>query len=131
MTKTYEWKISEIAYEIYFLNYINTYFNELKDPWEKKKMAKYIALCNKKYGLSYTILKRITNFAIQMDNPEMEDETFWDIKKLADKYSCIKDTLAYQMKLHEWNVAKINEFIHKKYWPQFDLSDIQGLLGVN
>lgn len=131
ITKTYEWKISEIAYEIYFLNYLNTYFNELKDLWEKKKMAKYIELCNKKYGLSYTILKRITNFAIQMDNPEMEDETFWEIKKLADEYACIKDTLAYQMKLNEWNVAKINEFIHKKYWPQFDLSDIQGLLGID
>ena len=131
ITKTYEWKISEIAYEIYFLNYLNTYFNELKDLWEKKKMAKYIELCNKKYGLSYTILKRITNFAIQMDNPEMEDETFWEKKKLADEYACIKDTLAYQMKLNEWNVAKINEFIHKKYWPQFDLSDIQGLLGID
>lgn len=132
-TKIYEWKISEIAYEIYFLTYINTYFNGLKDLWEKKKLAKYIELCNKKYWTSYTISKRLINYATQMDDKELEDRAFWEIKKLAetDEYECIKDTLAYQIKLNEWNVDKINEFIHKKYWPQFNFSDVQELLGVD
>lgn len=65
-----------------------------------------------------------------MDDQKMEEETFWEIKKLADEYPCIKDTLAYQMKINEWNVAKINEFIHKKYGPQFDFSDVQKQLWV-
>lgn len=129
ITKTYEWKVSEIAYEVCFLNYMNTYFNELK-LWEKKKIARYIELCNKDYGLSYTILKRLMNYANQMNNPKMENEFFWEIKKLSDEYPCIKDTLAYQIKLNESNIDKINEFIHEKYWPQFDFSDIQSLLGI-
>ena len=130
ITKIYQWKVSEIAYEIYFLDYINTNFDELKDLWEKKKMAKYIELCNKKYWTSYTISKRLIYYATQMDDQELEDRTFWDIRKLADEYPCIKDTLAYQMKLNEWNIDKINEFIHRKYWSQFDFSDIQDQLWV-
>ena len=55
----------------------------------------------------------------------MEEEIFWEIKKLAEKYPCVKDTLAYQTELNAWNIDKINEFIHQKYWDQFDFSDIQ------
>ena len=124
-SKAYEGDISKIAYEIYFLNYLNTYYNELKDSWEKKKIAKYIELCNKDYWLSYTILKWLINFSIQLDDKKMEDEVFLEIKELAEKYPCVKDTLAYQIELNSWNIDKINEFIHKKYWDQFNFSDIQ------
>ena len=128
-TKTYEWKMSEIAYEIYFLNYMNTYFNDL-DPSEQKELAIYIEYCNKKYGWSYTIIKRLLNFAIQMNNPKNEDEIFWEIKELSDEYPCIKDTMAYQMKLNESNIDKIDEFVHKKYWPQFDFSHVKRILWI-
>ena len=128
ITKLYEWKMSEIAYEIYFINYINTYFNSIHDPKEKEKLVRYVELCNRKYWESYTILKWIMNYAIQMDNPEKENEIFEKIKELSDKYPCIKDTLAYQTKLNETDLSKINEFIHKKYGPQFNFSDVQCIL---
>lgn len=125
ISKTYEWDISKIAYEIYFLNYLNTHFNDLKDSWEKEKIMKYIELCNKDYWLSYTILKWLINFSIQLDDKKIEEWIFWEIKKLAEEYPCVKDTLAYQIELNAWNIDKINEFIHKKYWEQFDFSDVQ------
>ena len=62
---------------------------------------------------------------MQLEDKKMEEEIFWEIKKLAEEYPCIKDTLAYQTELNTWNIDKINEFIHKKYWDQFDFSDIQ------
>ena len=130
VVKTYGWNVSELAYEIYFLNYINTYFNELSDLWEKRKLVKYVELCNKKYGFSYTILKRIINFAQQLRDPQLEDEIFGEIKKLAEEYPCIKDTIAYQMKLNEEDVGKIDEFIRKKYGPQFSFEDVQRILWV-
>jgi hypothetical protein len=125
ITRAYKWDISQIAYEIYFLNYLNTYYNDLKDSWEKEKIAKYIELCNKEYWLSYTILKWLINYSMQLDDKKMEKNVFWEIKKLAEEYPCIKDTLAYQTELNAWNITKINEFIHKKYWDQFDFSDIE------
>jgi len=125
ISKTYKWDISQIAYEIYFLNYLNTHFNDLKDLKEKEKITKYIELCNKDYWLSYTILKWLINYSMQLEDKKMEEEIFWEIKKLAEEYPCIKDTLAYQTELNTWNIDKINEFIHKKYWDQFDFSDIQ------
>ncbi len=125
ISKTYKWDISKIAYEIYFLNYLNTHFNDLKDSKEKEKITKYIELCNKDYWLSYTILKWLINYSMQLEDKKMEEGIFWEIKKLAEEYPCIKDTLAYQTELNTWNIDKINEFIHKKYWDQFDFSDIQ------
>ena len=125
ISKTYKWDISQIAYEVYFLNYLNTHFNDLKDLKEKEKITKYIELCNKDYWLSYTILKWLINYSMQLEDKKMEEEIFWEIKKLAEEYPCIKDTLAYQTELNTWNIDKINEFIHKKYWDQFDFSDIQ------
>lgn len=128
ITKVYNWETSQIAYEIFFLNYLNTYFSDLTDLWEKEKLVKYIELCNKKYGVSYTLLKWIMNYAIDMDNPQKEKESFEEIKKLAEEYPCIKDTLAYQLSLNETDISKINDFIRKKYWPQFNFSDIQSQL---
>lgn len=125
ISKTYKWDISKIAYEIFFLNYLNTHFNDLKDLKEKEKITKYIELCNKDYWLSYTILKWLINYSMQLEDKKMEEGIFWEIKKLAEEYPCIKDTLAYQTELNTWNIDKINEFIHKKYWDQFDFSDIQ------
>jgi hypothetical protein len=91
-------------------------------------LVKYIELCNKKYGLSYTILKRIINFAQQLHDSQLEDEIFGEIKKLAEEYPCIEDTIAYQMKLNEEDVGEIDEFIHKKYGPQFSFEDVQRIL---
>jgi hypothetical protein len=54
---------------------MNTYFNDL-DPSEQKELAIYIEYCNKKYGWSYTIIKRLLNFAIQMNNSKKEDAIF-------------------------------------------------------
>lgn len=131
ITKVYEWDISKIAYEIYFLNYLNTYFNNIQDPKEKERMVRYIEICNKQYWTTYTILKRIMNYAIEMNDPEFENQVFWEIQKLSDEYPCIKDTLAYQMKLNESDIGEINAFIHKKYWPQFDFEDIKHQLWVS
>lgn len=131
ITKVYKWDVSKIAYEIYFLNYLNTYFNSIQDPEEKNRIAMYVDICNKQYWTTYTITKRLINYAIQMRDPKIEKEIFWEIKKLAEDYPCIKDTLAYQMELNEWDTEKIDEFIHKKYWPQFDSEDIKYLLWLN
>ena len=55
------------------------------------------------------------NYAIDMDDPQKEKESFEEIKKLSDEYPCIRNTLAYQMSLNETDMSKINDFIHKKY----------------
>ena len=78
ISKTYKWDISKIAYEIYFLNYLNTHFNDLKDSKEKEKITKYIELCNKDYWLSYTILKWLINYSMQLEDKKMEEGIFWE-----------------------------------------------------
>ena len=65
-----------------------------------------------------------------MGDPKMKDEIFWKIKKLADEYPCIKNTLAYQMELNGDDESKMNEFIHQKYGQKFNFSNVQSILGI-
>lgn len=125
ITKIYKWKMSDIAYEIYFLNYLNSNFHKLSSVEEKNKILNYVNALNEKYWWIPTLLKRLIAYANDLDNVDFENKKFEELKVMAKEYPCIKNTLAYQLELNNWDETLMNKFIHEKYWPQFSWEDIK------
>ena len=125
VTKVYNWDISDIIYEIYFLNYLNSKFYKLNSTEEKMKIIDYVEGRNVEYWWIFTLIKWLIGYWEMIQDEKYSNEKFQELQQLAKEYPCIENTLAYQIYLNNWNPELMNKFIHEKYWPNFSWEDVK------
>lgn len=120
--KKYDWNVWEVAYEMYFLDYIN---NELKNPngnIDKENAIKRLEAYNELVWWSEVIIKRLIAYAIDLWNEQLERKYTKKLQDLWEKYPCIKNKLSYHIAMD--SLDELEDFIHKEYWPQFTIDDV-------
>ena len=123
ITKKFDWNVWEVAYQMYFLDYIN---NEIKKPngsnIDKENAIKRLEAYNELFWWSETIIKRLVGYATNSRNEQLEKKYTKKLQKLWEKYPCIRDKFSYHIAVD--TIEELEDFVNKKYWSQFTINDI-------
>ena len=120
--KKYDWNAWERAYEMYFLDYINNELKKSKSDVNKENAIKKLIAYNEFIWWSEAIIKRLIAYAIDLWDVQLEKKYIKKLEELWEKYPCIKEKFSYHIAMD--SEEELEDFIHKKYWPQFTIEDV-------
>ncbi len=122
VVKKFDWNVWEVAYEMYYLNYINEELRKNKNKSNREKIIKMLEMYNERVWWSETITKWLIAIAINSWDEELEKKYKKKLQELWEKYSCIRDKFSYHIAID--SEEDLKDFVHKKYWSQFTINDI-------
>ena len=120
VVKKIDWKVWEVAYEMYFLNFINEELR--KDDTNKESIIKRLKSYNEFIWWSETIIKWLIAHAINSWDEQLEKKYTKRLQELWEKYPCIKDKFSYHIAVD--SEEELQDFIHEKYGSHFSPQDV-------
>ncbi len=116
----YPWNISDIAYKIFYLNYINEKILQNPNDQKKEDILNCIKNFNDYVWGSEILLKRLCTHT--KDRESLSENTYSkELLEFVKTHPEIKNKFYYHMRFDFDNIEK---FIHKKYGPQFSVQDV-------
>ena len=122
ITKKYDWNAWEVAYQMYFFDYLNNELKKEENNIDKEKTIKRLEAYNELVWWSELIIKRLIAYAIDLWDEKLEKKYKKKLQKLWEKYPCIKDKFSYHLALD--SEEELQDFIHEKYWSHFTTQDV-------
>lgn len=123
-TFVHQGNISDIAYEVYFLNYLNEMLIKNPNTENKNEILERIQNYNNFVGWSEILIKRMIGYNNTIRNEKEQEKRRKELQEFAIHYPSIKNKFWYKLMEQENNPKKLQEFIKQKYWPQFSLLDV-------
>lgn len=123
-TFVHQGNISDIAYEVYFLNYLNEMLIKNPNTENKNEILERIQNYNNFVGWSEILIKRMIGYNNTIRNEKEQEKRREELQEFAIHYPSIKNKFWYKLMEQENNPKKLQEFIKQKYWPQFSLLDV-------
>lgn len=123
-TFVHQGNISDIVYEVYFLNYLNEMLIKNPNTENKNEILERIQNYNNFVGWSEILIKRMIGYNNTIHNEKEQEKRREELQEFAIHYPSIKNKFWYKLMEQENNPKKLQEFIKQKYWPQFSLLDV-------
>ena len=122
ITKKYDWNVWEVAYEMYFLNYMNEELRKNENSSDRESIIKRLESYNEFVWWSETIIKWLIAHAINTWDKQLEKEYTKKLQELWEKYPCIRDKFSYHIAMDSGE--ELQDFIDRKYWSHFTVQDV-------
>jgi hypothetical protein len=121
VTRKFDWNVWEVAYEMYFLNYINEELRKDENNPNRASIIRRLESYNQFVWWSEIIIKWLIAHAINTRDTKLEKKYIKKLKELWEKYPCIKDKFSYHVAMDDEKA--LEKFVHDKYWEQFSPDD--------